>query len=175
MSEFLREIRGLARAKKLKWKIVPCGGRNQAFDRFRNSIIDGDISVSILLVDAEGALLTAPRKHLKQRDQWNLGSVSESSVQLMVQAMETWIVADPNSLANYFGRGFARNALPGEGVDLEQLDRNRISFLLRDTTKRTAKREYKKIRDGSALLARIDPEIVCERCRSCKRLFETLR
>ena len=174
MGEFLQGIRNLARAKRLNWKIVACGGRDQAFDRFRNSVINGDASVSLLLVDAEGSLQKGPRQHLIQRDHWDLGFASESVVQLMVQAMETWIIADPNSLADYYGKGFVGNALPAPGTDLEGLDRGRVEDLLQHSTRRTAKGEYRKIRDGSTLLARIDPEVVRGRCPSCKRLFETL-
>ena len=176
MSEFLREIRSLAQAKRIRWKIVACGGRDQAFDKFRNSITGSDASVSVLLVDAEDPLLAAdPRKHLKQRDDWDLRFALKSQVQLMVQTMETWIIADSSSLADYYGKGFDRNALPKAGVALELLDRKQISYQLKHSTRRTPNREYKKIRDGRALLAKIDPEVVCEKCPSCKRLFETLK
>ena len=99
----------------------------------------------------------------------------DSTVQLMVQTMETWIVADPAALVAYFGQNFAHNSLPGPDADLEAMDRVQVAQLLKDSTKRTSKREYKKIRDGSALLARIDPETVQGRCPSCMRLFDTLR
>ena len=174
MGRFLLEVRNLARAKRLNWKIVACGGRDQAFERFRDSITDEDTSVSVLLVDAEGPLNTPPRKHLAQRDGWDLGFASERDVQLMVQAMETWILADSVVLAQYYGNGFDGNALPGPGTDLEALDRDRVENLLQHSTRGTAKRQYKKIRDGSALLATINPQVVRDRCPSCTRLFETL-
>ncbi len=130
--------------------------------------------MSLLLVDAEGPLHRDPRKHLIRRDRWNLGFASDSVVQLMVQAMETWIIADPKSLADYYGQGFAGKALPAPSADLERLDRGKVEHLLQHSTRRTAKGEYRKIRDGSALLAMIDPEVVRGRCPSCKRLFATL-
>lgn len=174
MGEFLQGVRNLARAKRLHWKIVACGGRDQAFDRFRNSIVNGDASVSLLLVDAEGPLHKNPREHLIQRDHWDLGFAQESRVQLMVQSMETWLIADPESLADYYGKGFVGKTLPAPSADLERLDRGRVEQYLQHSTRRTPKGEYKKIRDGSALLAMIDPEVVRGRCPSCKRLFATL-
>lgn len=175
MSRFLREPCDLARARRLRWKIVACGGRDQAMRWFRNSVRHGGGWVSVLLVDAEGPLRTSPRQHLSARDGWDLRSVRGSTVQLMVQTMETWIVADPAALVAYFGQNFAHNSLPGPDADLEAMDRVQVAQLLKDSTKRTSKREYKKIRDGSALLARIDPETVQGRCPSCARLFDTLR
>lgn len=175
MGEFLSDLRDLARDRSLNWKIVACGGRDQTFDRFQNSISEGDGSVSVLLVDAEDRVSTSPRQHLRQRDGWNLDFATESSVQLMVQTMETWIVADTNALAVYYGPNFASNALPRSSANLETLDRNRVEAMLRHATRRTTKREYKKIRDGSALLARIDSAAVRQRCPSCKRLFDTVK
>ena len=173
MGEFLRELRSRARAKSLRWKIVACGGRDRAFQAFRDSVLRGDTSVSVLLVDAEGPLSTAPKRHLAEREGWDLRFVSEREVQLMVQAMETWIVADPTAVAAYYGSDFAGNVLPGPDSDLEALDRHEIQRLLARSTRRTRKRKSRKIRDGSALLTRIDPAAVQGRCPSCRRLFDT--
>lgn len=175
MGEFLFELRELARNKRLHWKIVACGGRGQAFRMFRNSVRQSDGSVSVLLVDSEGPLLIAPQRHLRQRDGWDLGFACESAVQLMVQTMETWIVADATALASYYGPNFACNAIPGLGADLEGLDRNELRQRLDRAIGRTAKQEYRKIRDGSALLARINPVTVQRRCPSCRRLFDTVK
>ena len=175
MGEFLRELRDLSRDKSLRWKIVPCGGRNQAFKGFRNSVRQSGASVSILLVDAEGPVGAGPRQHLVLRDRWDLGFACERELQLMIQSMETWIVADPDALAGYYGRDFAGNAIPGRGADLEALDRGEIMRGLARATRRTAKREYQKIRDGSLLLEKIDPATVQGRCPACSRLFETLK
>lgn len=174
MGEFLRELRSRARAKSLRWKIVACGGRDRAFQAFRDSVLRRDASVSVLVVDAEGPLSTAPRRHLAARDGWDFRFSSERGVQLMVQAMETWIVADPNALAAYYGTDFASNVLPRPGSNLEAVAPREIESLLSRSARRTRKRKYRKIRDGSALLARIDPAAVQGRCPSCKRLFDNL-
>lgn len=175
MSGLLRELCNLARARHLRWRILAWGGRDQALRGFRNSMRRGGSWVSVLLVDAESPLRTSPRQHLSTRDGWDLRSVPESNVQLMVQTMETWILADQDALLAYFGQNFARNSLPGRSADLEALDRVRIAQLLRDVTRRTSKGEYRKIRDGSPLLGKIDPEAVQGRCPSCTRRFDTLR
>ena len=174
MGEFLCELRDLARDRCVTWKIVACGGRDQAFDRFQNTAGEADGSASVLLVDAEGPVCATARQHLRQRDGWNLDFTSECKVHLMVQAMETWIIADPDALADYYGNNFARTALPGPGESLEALDRAKVERLLQHSTRRTTKGEYRKIRDGSALLERIDPGAVQGRCPSCRRLFDTL-
>ena len=123
MGEFLRELGSRARAKCLSWRIVACGGPDRAFQAFRVSVMRGDAWVSVLLVDAESLLSTAARRHLTKREGWDLHFVSERNVQLMVQAMETWIVADPTAVAAYYGNSFAGNVLPGPGSDLEAMAR----------------------------------------------------
>ena len=163
MGEFLRELRSRARAKSLGRKIVACGGRDRAFQAFRNTVLRGDASVSVLLVDAEAPLSSAPRRHLSEQEGWDLGIVSERRVQLMVQTMETWLVADPTALAAYYVKSFAGDVLPKPGSDLEALDCDGIQRLLARSTRWTRKREYRKIRDGSALLMRIDPAVVQRR------------
>ncbi len=90
----------------------------------------------------------------------------------MIQTMETWIVADRQALADYFGEGFALDALPKE--NLEAVSKDDIAAALRTAVRNTKGRTYRKLRDGSALLQRIDAETVRQRCPACRRLFETL-
>lgn len=86
----------------------------------------------------------------------------------MVACMETWIVADPEGMAFYYGKGFRRGALPQRG-DLEAEPKVELYDKLARATRDTSKGEYSaaanaKIRHASKLLATIDPRKVAARC-----------
>lgn len=128
----------------------------------------------MLLVDAEELVRLSGRAHLKRRDGWNLSFAPEPAEHLMVQTTETWIVADLDALAAYYGAGFRRGALPNWATDLEALHKNTLFAAFERSNRYTVKRECKKIRDGRAILVQIDPAKVRARRPACKRLFETL-
>ena len=170
MDTFLQPLKEAARNKALGWKLVCCGPRNEAFKRFRDSAD----AVKVLLVDAEGSVNhPSSRRHLQARDKWNLSFAPEKTVHLMVQAMETWIVADPAALQNYYGQGFRTNRLP-RATNLESVPKTDVESSLREATERTQKESYHKIRHAGDLLKLIDVESVKARCDHCQRLFDDL-
>ena len=177
MDEFLRDLKRMALERRWKWRLIPCGGRQQAYDTFRNRRDRAEEGETvILLVDVE-APVTAPTsvEHLRARrgDGWDLKGVDEDHVHLMVQAMETWIIADPDTLVAYYGPRFRANALPGR-QDLEKEDKTTVADALDRATEQTQKGRYHKIRHAGDLLASIDPKKVQARCRHCKKLFAAL-
>ncbi|WP_423925141.1 DUF4276 family protein [Candidatus Palauibacter sp.] len=173
MDTFLRSLKQAARRKELRWKLVPCGSRDAAFRGFKNAVTAEPEAVNMLLVDAEGPVTKKPREHLRARDPWDLSGASDSRLHLMVQTMETWIVADPERLATFYGQGFRTRKLPRQ-TDLEKEPKERVAVGLREATAGTTKGVYHKIRHASDLLAAIDPATVRDRCRHCKRLFDEL-
>ncbi len=94
-------------------------------------------------------------------------------VHLMIQTMETWIVADVDALANFYGQGFRDAALPQRN-DLEVEPKASVATALHNATRKTRKGPYHKIHHASDLLKRLAPHTVRQRCRSCDRLFATL-
>ena len=173
MDEFLRPLKDAVRKKALPWKLVCCGPRKEAFQRFQNAVKNRAAAVNVLLVDAEGPVNQLPRRHLRDRDGWNLSFTGENTVHLMVQTMETWIVADPAALSKYYGQGFRTNRLP-KATDLEPVPKADVERSLREATEKTQKRDYQKIKHASDLLKRIDVEKVKDRCRHCQRLSDAL-
>ena len=133
----------------------------------------GDDAVNVLLVDAEGPVNQSPRRHLRDRDGWNLSFTREDTVHLMVQTMETWIVADQAALKSYYGQGFRVNRLP-RATNLETVPKTTVESSLGEATKSTQKGRYHKIRHASDLLKRIDVESVKARCAHCQRLFDEI-
>ena len=128
----------------------------------------------VLLVDAEGPVNQAPRRHLRDRDGWNLSFTGENTVHLMVQTMETWIVADSEALKSYYGNsGFKAKGLP-KATNLETVPKAAVESSLRTATEETQKGRYQKIKHASDLLKRIDVERVKNRCSHCRRLFDKI-
>ena len=179
MVDFLkRGLNKAANAKKRKLNIVCCGDRRRTYYAFRNArkYANGD-EVVILLVDAEDPVTSLTVvEHLKNRsgDGWDLTGVPENYVHLMVQTMETWIVADKDALSDFYGQGFHENFLPLH-ENLEEVSKRAVAnALVRATKKTRTKGPYHKIRHASQLLKLIDPGKVQERCSRCELLFSAL-
>ena len=172
MDAFLREPRQAASARSWRWQVVCCGDRGRAFKAFREEIQHGAPGVAVLLVDSEDPVMAATfREHLERRDRWTFEFASEDRIHLMVQTMETWIVADRAALKAYYGEGLDEHELLG----LDELETaSAVGKALERATRHTGKGEYRKIGHASDLLRRIDPETVRKRCPACRRLFETL-
>ena len=175
MDGFLDPIKQLAREKSWRWRLVPCGGRDQTFQRFRNAVTGTQPGgLIVLLVDAEAGVHNQTlRAHLQTRDHWDLAFATDEMVHLMVQIMETWIIADQETLAAYYGSGFQNNALPS-AANLEGVSKATVDSALAQATNATQKGVYHKIRHAGELLKRIDHRKVRQRCPSCNRLFDTL-
>lgn len=172
MDALLQPLKEIAQSHALDWKLVPCGGRDRAFRAFGNAADDNDTLV-VLLVDSEDPVSSSPVMHLAQRDGWNLQWADGDAIHLMVQVMETWIVADRDALEKYYGRGFRPNQLPPR-QDLEEVSKDSVATALERATAATTKGTYHKIRHASDLLARLDPERVKERCRHFRTMWEWL-
>ena len=174
MDTFLEPLKEAARNKALRWKLVCCGPRNEAFGRFQNAVNSRDDAVNVLLVDAEGPVHHhSARDHLRDRDEWDLSFAREETIHLMVQTMETWIVADSEALSKYYGQGFGASKLP-KATNLETVPKPTVERSLDEAIEPTQKGRYHKIRHASDLLKRIDAERVKIRCRHCQRLFDEL-
>lgn len=61
MSEFLRSLRKSAGHKRLSWKIVACGSRNEAHGVFLNATMTATEIFNVLLVNSEGPVAHSPR------------------------------------------------------------------------------------------------------------------
>ena len=109
MDAFLRSAKAAARRKSLKWQVVACGSRNEAYRRFSEAAARGPGDLLFLLVDSEEGVRRSPRFHLVARDGWDeLEEVAEDRIQLMVRTMETWLIADVETLRSYYGSPLQR-------------------------------------------------------------------
>ena len=178
MDKFLGELKDAARSKSWLWDLVVCGNRHETYDKFSSARDHAsENEIVILLVDAEAPVtMRTVVEHLRNREgkKWNFTGVPEEQVHLMVQIMETWIVADSAALSSFYGQGFRVNALPSR-QNLEEENKTAVeNALYRATEKTKTKGRYHKISHASELLKLIDPAKARRRCRHCERLFSTL-
>jgi hypothetical protein len=89
--------------------------------------------------------------------------VPPERVHLMVQCMEAWIVADPDTLETFYKQNFKKNCLPTR-PNLEDVSKTDLYEKLKNATKDTQKGEYGKIKHASKILLVIDPEKVAKHC-----------
>jgi hypothetical protein len=172
-SSFFRDLVSSARKQHVRWQIIVCGPRNAAFDAFRTSLRQNPLAFNVLLVDSEAAVSTAPWAHLKARDGWEIGGLSDDNCHLMTQAMEAWFLADVHSLALFYGADFYRGSIPSAS-DVEKIPKSTLEPSLKAATRNTQKGEYHKIHHGSQLLARINPALVRTASHHCERMFGVL-
>jgi hypothetical protein len=162
--------RGVAR-----FEIIACGRRDATFKRWKAALSSEPEAFNVLLVDSEGSVAdgTAPRRHLGDRDGWQFPSGFDEQVHMMVQMMESWFLADPRALTEYYRHQFGANALPVR-QNVEEIPKVEVERALKNATRKTSKGEYHKIHHGSALLALIDPKEVRKRTAHCERLLTSL-
>ena len=153
------------------------GSRNDTFAQFAEAVKNAPPGeLPILLVDSEGPVAPGHSvwQHLHQQDGWQqpAGASAEQAF-LMVQAMETWLLADPDALRNYFGRSFRAGRLP-QRPDLESIPKDDALRSLENATA-DCRRPYAKGTVSFDILARINANLVAAKCPYAKSLLDYLR
>lgn len=168
-SEFFRHA-GVAEGR---FRVTACGSREQAFRDFRIALANGQSA--LLLVDSEGPVtVDSVWDHLGARDNWaQPPGATEAHVHLMVQCMESWFLADRQTLARFFGKGFKIKALPGAESDVERISKADVFAGLESATK-ACKARYGKGANSFKILALIDPVRVSGGAPFARRLLDQL-
>ena len=158
-------------------RVVRGSGRNRTFDLFATAIQNPHPGrVPLLLVDSEEALAAGHSvwQHLHERDHWNRPrDARDDQMFLMVQVMETWLLADRAALGQYFGAPFRPNAIP-QWPALEDVSKQDVLGALARATAGCA-RPYDKGAVSFELLAMIDPALVEATCPRAAALLDDLR
>ena len=92
----------------------------------------------------------------------------------MVQAMESWFLADKQALTDYYDQGFLVGSLPGQ-PNIELIAKQDVFRALQHASRNTQKGEYHKTRHGFDLLELIDPNRVRAASRHAERLLIVLQ
>ena len=158
-------------------RVIACGGRQKAYDKFRSALGSAkEQEFIVLLVDGEDPVAkgSGPWLHLRTRDNWDKpDSATDDNAHLMVQCMETWFLADKDALEKYFGDGFSENSLPRRR-EVEDVSKRDIERGLIMATRQSGMGRYHKGRHSFAILAKLDPEKVTAASPHAKRLVDTL-
>ena len=160
--------------------IVRGGGRNATFDQFTTAVRRARADeLPILLVDSEGPVAAGRSvwQHLQANDRWaRPPGIGDDQAFLMVQVMETWLLADRDALRRYFDASFRENRLPPQN-NLEGIAKETVLQSLERATADCNKR-FDKDAKGTVpfeILRRISPDAVAERCPHAKAMFDCLR
>jgi hypothetical protein len=92
-----------------------CGSRNAAYDDFQTALSGTPRTgeYPVLLVDSEAPVNQPAWEHLQSQDGWQRPpGADDDQAQLMVQCMETWCVADRQTLREFFGHRLREGVLP---------------------------------------------------------------
>jgi hypothetical protein len=144
-------------------RVEVCGDRRMAFEAFERALQDanpGDLV--LLLVDSEAPVNDAsPWDHVRERDGdgWRRpAGATDDQLHLMVECMETWLTADRDTLARFYGKLFEVAALPSPGRALERVPKLEIYRCLERATMGTPAGRYGKGSHSFKLLGMLDPD-----------------
>lgn len=167
------------REGKPKPRIVCAGGRGEAFRDFKTATKTDPTAICLLLVDSEGPVKASPSPwdHVARRrgDGWQRPEgATDEQLHFMVEMMETWVVADPDALAMYYGSEFKKTKLPRR-KNLEDVSKSDVmAALLAATEHARTKGKYEKSH-GFDLVGRVDPQKVRVACPGfAERFFKAL-
>ncbi len=159
-------------------RIVACGGRREAYDRFSTACRSNE--TALLLIDSEDAVASDifPWTYLANRpgDRFDCPeNVTDDYCHLMVVCMETWFLADKDALSRFFGRGFNAHALP-QHTSIEAVSKADIYNGLRQASSNCrTKAPYGKGEHSFKILKVIAPCRVTQASPWAKRFLETLK
>lgn len=167
---------------KLRPRVIPCGGRSNAYDDFCTALSQN--KNALLLVDSEASIDPShqnvdpakclPWAHLKVRDAWDKPvDAEEAHCHLMVECMENWLVADWETIASFFGKGFEKKHKPPGSI--ENISKPNVYKSLEAATKGCqSKGSYGKGAHSFKLLALIDPQKVLSQSPWAQRLIDEI-
>jgi hypothetical protein len=145
-------------------EVIAGRGGGQAKRDFMLAAKTNPDALVLLLLDAEGPLPPGPRAN---------------NTFYMVQLMESWFLADRDTLAAYFGpQDFQANALPRASKSVESILKRDVLRGLDSATKQcfngTGKYSDGKVKHAGELMGPIDSVKVRKASKECQRLFDAL-
>jgi hypothetical protein len=158
-------------------KVVRGTSRERTFDLFKIAVRNARREeLPLLLVDSENPVGTGQTtwNHLRTHDGWERPEgVGEDQAFLMVQVMETWLLADRGLLRRYFGSALRENHLR-PWPRLEDVPKRTVLDALHKAT-RGCPTPYAKGKISYELLRELNPRIVEEACPQASALLKHLR
>ena len=164
-----------------KPKVIACGSRENAFKDFCLAIAQGQNA--LLMVDSEKPISPAhepptgnqflPWDHLKSSDNWDKPhQATDTDCHLMVQCMESWFIADWETVARFFGKDYKDTAKPSQTS--ENISKDEVFKALAKATRDCKSGAYGKGPHSFKLLALIKPDRVSEASPWAKRFIDEI-
>ena len=116
-----------------------------------------------MLIDSEDPIANPEKtwEHLKKRDNWDKPpAAADDQVLFMTTCMETWIVADPDTLQLHYGAKLQKNGLPPTD-NLEQRHRHDVQDKLAHATTNCSN-AYAKGKRSFEVLAVLNPSALAK-------------
>ena len=112
-------------------------------------------------------------QNVKKRKDWdeNSDEIPEDRIHFMVACMESWFIADVDTIQTYFGIGKEKIQ---DWQDVEIIDKDKILDTLKKIAGESPKKKYSKTRDATKLLRRTNPLVVKEKAYFCDRFLKFL-
>ncbi len=150
--------------------LVASGGRSAAYSDFKMAHESNRAEYVAMLIDSEETV-SDPEKtwdHLKNRDLWEQpNGADDEQVLFMTTCMETWIVADRDTLRKHYGSSLQESALPSLSA-LEQSSRQEVQEGLKCAT-RNCSNAYQKGKRSFEILGKLEPETLESRLMAFQR------
>lgn len=169
-----------AHQAKINIKLQPilCGDRGRAVKIFLSDNQLYPESFAVLLIDSEREKdLDESAKNFLQTDfpNYDFKNVEESQCHFMVQAMESWFLADREKLAACYDNKFHEKSL-SQHKEIEKIPKGDALEGLEKATKNTrnGKGGYGKGADSGKILGEIRPQKVIEAAPHCEKLFKAI-
>ena len=148
------------------WRMArPVATNGKPIQAFRIARQTHNDAWNILLLDAEDP------EELRRREK-ELADCDVDSVFWMVQIMESWFLADIDTLKRFYDGGFQENALAGN-PKVEDIPKADVLSRLKRATRDTKSGEYQK-NHAFKLMERIDPSKVRNAAPHCDRMFKVI-
>lgn len=152
-------------------------GRQNTFDLFCSALKHKKAKeLPLLLVDSESAVGAGHTvwQHLKLLDNWDKPeNGNDEHAYLMVQIMETWLLADLEALRNYFINNFKPDKIP-TWTDLESVQKEIILEALAKATAECGPKRYAKGKVSFEILGKISPQKIAANCPHAKSFLDFL-
>ncbi len=157
---------------------IPCGGRDKAIRDYCIAVRHAEPGVlPLLLVDSEQPVKSG-------HDVWQHLAASANAKKpkgadskdafMMITCMETWFIADRETLKSFFKSCWNDKALP-KWPDLEKVEPTKARAALEKATANCGERQYAKGKVSFELLKEINPAVIEKTFPSAKALLDRLR
>ena len=140
-------------------RLVVCGGRSVVYGDFKTAHESERADYVAMLIDSEEPVSDFEKTwdHLKNRDSWEQPvGANDEQVLFMTTCMETWIVADRDTLRQHYGSELQESALPSLNK-LEQRSRKDVQSDLKHATHNCIN-AYEKGKRSFEILGKLKPE-----------------